>query len=186
MIIDGQRVCGACGETKSSAEFHADKSRGDGLQYRCKTCRRAHYLASPDRAREIARAWQKANPERRLEYTRKWREANREHKREANRKWRESNLEKARAVALNYQHKRRAKIVSGLTTKELREWERAQRKVCHWCGVKCEKYHIDHRVPLSKGGVHEARNLVIACPPCNQTKGARCPIEFAQSLGKLV
>lgn len=188
MIIDLEKVCGACGQTKSAAEFHADKSRSDGLQYRCKVCRRAHYLANPDRTKEIAREWQKANPERRLEYTRKWRDANRDHKREANRRWRENNLDKARAVARNYEYRRRVKMTDGgLTGKALLAWESAQPKVCHWCGKKCAAdYEVDHREPLARGGRHDLRNLVIACAPCNRRKSARCPVEFAQSMGRLV
>jgi 5-methylcytosine-specific restriction endonuclease McrA len=70
---------------------------------------------------------------------------------------------------------------------ELLAWEAGQPKVCHWCGIRCnKKWHVDHRFPLAKGGAHEKRNLVIACPGCNVRKGARDPVEFAQTLGKLL
>lgn len=35
--------CSTCGETKPLAEFQKNKKRPDGLQERCKTCRRVHY-----------------------------------------------------------------------------------------------------------------------------------------------
>lgn len=73
-----------------------------------------------------------------------------------------------------------------MSARELSEWLIAQPKVCHWCGIKCERCEIDHIIPLSKGGKHERHNLVIACPTCNRRKGARDPIEFAQSVGRLV
>jgi hypothetical protein len=31
-------------------------------------------------------------------------------------------------------------------------------------------FQLDHVVPLSRGGVHEADNLVFACPSCNASK----------------
>ena len=40
---DTTKRCSTCGETKPLAEFHKNKRRPDGLQERCKTCRRAHY-----------------------------------------------------------------------------------------------------------------------------------------------
>ena len=39
-------------------------------------------------------------------------------------------------------------------------------------------YHVDHIVPLSKGGEHQEWNLVIACAPCNLAKGACDAAEF--------
>lgn len=43
---------------------------------------------------------------------------------------------------------------------------------CYWCGVDCRtSYHVDHIVPLSKGGMNTADNICIACAPCNLSKG---------------
>lgn len=50
---------------------------------------------------------------------------------------------------------------------------------CYWCGQPCKaEYHIDHIVPLSKGGSNTADNICIACPPCNLSKGGQMPDEF--------
>jgi 5-methylcytosine-specific restriction endonuclease McrA len=47
--------------------------------------------------------------------------------------------------------------------------------MCHICGKKCEasEIHLDHVVPLAKGGTHDAENLRVACAKCNLEKGAR-------------
>lgn len=52
---------------------------------------------------------------------------------------------------------------------------------CWWCSKAIragDKYHVDHRIPLSRGGSNAAENLCIACPDCNQSKYNKLPSEF--------
>lgn len=88
--------------------------------------------------------------------------------------------------AKNGKHRRRVRMRGQMTAPQLRQWAAGERKICHWCGARCETYEIDHIVPLSKGGQHKLDNLAISCPTCNRRKGARCPVEFAQSIGEAV
>lgn len=48
----------------------------------------------------------------------------------------------------------------------------AKRIRCYWCGkwTKAGERHVDHIVPVSKGGKHIAVNLCCACPKCNLEK----------------
>jgi 5-methylcytosine-specific restriction endonuclease McrA len=48
---------------------------------------------------------------------------------------------------------------------------------CYLCGAETAKddRHVDHKVPLSKGGLHVSDNLAIACVSCNLKKGAKAP-----------
>ena len=56
---------------------------------------------------------------------------------------------------------------------------RSQKGRCWWCGKKINgKYHVDHRVPLARGGSNDPGNLVISCPACNQSKHAKLPQEW--------
>jgi len=92
-----------------------------------------------------------------------------------------------KAVRKNIGHRRRSiKKQGDVTTQQLLELEQ-NAKVCYWCGIslKNKKVHIDHYVPLSKGGEHTLSNLVVSCSKCNLTKNAKDPIIFAQSIGKL-
>lgn len=61
-------------------------------------------------------------------------------------------------------------------TKEFEVWRAAQlkwqRKKCYYCDEDIrERHHVDHQIPLVKGGSNEYSNLVLACPPCNMRKG---------------
>ncbi len=42
---------------------------------------------------------------------------------------------------------------------------------CHYCGGAAG--HVDHVVPLARGGPTHESNLVAACANCNLRKGAR-------------
>lgn len=56
---------------------------------------------------------------------------------------------------------------------------KSQKGLCWWCGEPIEeKYHVDHRVPLDKGGSNDARNIVIAHPKCNLEKHNKLPHEY--------
>jgi 5-methylcytosine-specific restriction endonuclease McrA len=50
---------------------------------------------------------------------------------------------------------------------------------CYLCGkaISNGERHVDHIVPLAKGGEHSARNLAIACAKCNLSKNAKMPAE---------
>lgn len=47
-----------------------------------------------------------------------------------------------------------------------------------------EDFHIDHFVPLSKGGVDTADNIVCACPACNRAKRNQLPWQWDQWQGQ--
>ena len=48
---------------------------------------------------------------------------------------------------------------------------------CYLCGrlLTADEVHLDHVIPLARGGAHTADNLRVACAPCNQSKGATMP-----------
>lgn len=56
---------------------------------------------------------------------------------------------------------------------------KSQKGLCWWCGVELtDKYHIDHRIPLIRGGSNCANNICISCPNCNLSKGSKLPHEW--------
>jgi 5-methylcytosine-specific restriction endonuclease McrA len=70
---------------------------------------------------------------------------------------------------------------------DIRALFKMQRGACAVCHVKLpDDFHVDHIVPLSLGGSNGKRNLQLLCPCCNLSKGANDPIQFMQSLGRLL
>lgn len=93
-----------------------------------------------------------------------------------------------RVVSANSRHKRRAIEKSGdVTSIQLLELTK-NAKNCYWCNtsLKNKVVHIDHYVPLSRGGLHTITNLVVACSECNLKKNAKDPYEFALEKGRLL
>jgi len=54
------------------------------------------------------------------------------------------------------------------------------------CSILNNNYHIDHIMPLSKGGTNELSNIQLLCPDCNLKKNNKLPEEFAQTFGQLL
>jgi 5-methylcytosine-specific restriction endonuclease McrA len=83
-----------------------------------------------------------------------------------------------------YKHNKRArkKAAQGTHThQEIQEQYKRQKGKCYYCSIKLGKeYHADHVVPLSRGGSNDISNIVLACPFCNESKGAKSPHEWAR------
>ena len=131
------------------------------------------------RADAIKRAndWQRANRDRRKAYMDAYYKANREKFLAKTRDWDKANPERARALASDYAHRRRARLrntgvhladkVKSLVEREARK----QVHVCYYCKRRFKGvFHLDHILALSRQGRHEPSNVAIACPPCNLRK----------------
>lgn len=56
-----------------------------------------------------------------------------------------------------------------------------QRGLCAYCGCKLNgKYHVDHIIPLSRGGSNNADNLTLTCARCNLSKGDKLLSEWRE------
>ena len=49
---------------------------------------------------------------------------------------------------------------------------------CAYCGTLEGPFHFDHIFPVSRGGSDHATNLVLACVPCNMSKGSKTLAEW--------
>lgn len=147
---------------------------------------RQRYWSSADKYRAKTRAWRAHNRQRALENCRKWREANRDKRIEYMKQWR---LENPLASHVS-NSKRRARLLEAggsYTEQDVIEILHLQKRRCAYCKTKLDgKFHVDHVIPISKGGSNGRNNLQICCPTCNLRKHAKDPTEFAQELGFLI
>ena len=68
---------------------------------------------------------------------------------------------------------------------------KAQRGLCANCKIKLlksgkSKFHVDHIMPLARGGSNWPSNLQCLCPSCNMRKHAKTPEDWAKENGRLI
>lgn len=56
-----------------------------------------------------------------------------------------------------------------------------QRGLCTYCTAELPPYHVDHKLPVARGGTNAEHNLHLTCPRCNMRKGALTHEEFLVS-----
>jgi 5-methylcytosine-specific restriction endonuclease McrA len=68
------------------------------------------------------------------------------------------------------------------TPEQIKEQYERQKGRCYYCRCKVawNNHHVDHVVPLSRGGSNDISNLVIACQTCNLSKNSKLPHEWAR------
>mgnify|MGYP006935480359 CR=1 FL=1 len=174
------KICKMCKNELPNNRFNALKASRDGLQFWCRDCAKIHRTKNKEKIKETRKIYQSKNRDKITSYaiSQYW-------------KNRDKILARSRAYyktsegKLNgrvQQHKRRARKrgAEGSHTKEdIKELYKKQNGKCYWCScVLNNKYHVDHIIPLSRGGTDYKDNLVISCQTCNQRKYTKTPDEF--------
>lgn len=125
--------------------------------------------ANPERARAIAARHHAKNGDARRALSRRWYAANAERAREAGRAWKAAHPdERADQDALRRARKRNA-LVAPVSRRAIYERDGGR---CGICGkpVPYERMHLDHIIPLARGGTHEPRNVQTTHQRCNNRK----------------
>lgn len=147
---------------------------------------KAYYEANREKSNAQTKAYYEANREKVAKRQKAYRELNPEREVARSKAHYASNPEMYRARDRN--RRALAKASKGThTAVDVAKQFAAQGGKCYWCGCSLkksgkDKFHADHREPLSKGGSNGPDNIVISCPSCNQSKGAKSPLEFAGRL----
>lgn len=146
--------------------------------------RRVYYAANREKIDATHRRWRLANPDKKRQHTKNWCANNPEKVKARAARWRKNNPEKLKI--LRWRRRARAHSAEGanLPFDEKAQLKRQKGK-CYYCQCKLGKYHIDHVIPLSRGGSDHPDNKVLACPHCNHTKSAKLPHEFVKG-GRLL
>lgn len=136
-----------------------------------------------ERHRAYSREYREKNPERTLKTQREWRKANKEKMDKYRNDWIENHPESYKASRSRRRYRRRVltqeAFVEDVNAKKLLE---SFDMKCGICGGEIDEskknphplsLHIDHIVPLSKGGEHSYANCQPAHASCNIQKGTK-------------
>ena len=189
------KLCARCGCTKSLDSFGKYKANLDGLQKYCIPCLKeynaAYYKANKERikqnvskwvsenretSRVIKDKWRKANPDKQLAATKRWNDENRGRFVATKKKWREDNKEVLRIHCIN----RRRKLAGGSLSKDIVQTLMVKQNGICTCCLKPlgDDYHIDHIIPVAKGGPNTDDNVQLLHSRCNIIKNDKWPWEL--------
>ena len=146
------------------------------------------YAKNKEKRNKYGKQYHKDNKEKVNKWVRQYYLDNKERIRDRNKKHHHDNKNNEDYIAskTNARHKRRALIITSSDgtvpinifplNKELRELLELQIFKCYSCSCDIsDNKHLDHHVPLSKGGTHSIDNVVWLCPTCNLQKHAKIP-----------
>jgi 5-methylcytosine-specific restriction endonuclease McrA len=201
MLIDSKK-CSRCARDLPLSAFSADRRKIGGLRYDCSACR-SLFRKRDSKEKRASRwaAYAATNRERIRAKQREFKIAHRESINAAKREHRRLNKEvyaqqlrvayladRDRFVAkVTRRRGRKAQAGGSVTKADILRLKVAQRGRCAMCRISLRRgYHLDHIMPLALGGFGGASNIQLLCAPCNLSKGARHPIDFAQARGLLL
>lgn len=167
--VPDEKSCSGCGQVlPNTREYFGERKTGrGGLNSKCKLC-----------LRERSRIWREAHREQVRTAQQKYREQNPERVQETKRKHYEAN----RAAWLLYVRNRRAAIANAVgehTLEDVEQMYSDQQGCCAYCECPLNgAYHVDHMVPVSRGGRNDWQNLAVVCDYCNLSKHVRTVEEF--------
>lgn len=199
--------CGQSKPLAQFSKHNGKKSSKSGYRSNCKTCQvlsnRLYRSKNREKVNAAKRAYDDRNKEQKAALDKKyrlanqakiaqrnklwritnkdelqkkalaWRISNKERKAITDKAWAQNNKENVRNISL----RRRAKLAeNGIFTVTKKDIVRMLNSGCLYCGLDAE--HVDHIIPVSRGGTHSIGNLTGACASCNLSKGSKFVMEW--------
>lgn len=176
----GEKKCKECGEVKQESAFQDAGRRTNGTCNLCKNKRA--WQAQKKKYKKDVKLHEKEKARRKRYESYKdpdWYQKNKEAQKRAVREWKARNVDKVNS----HRGCRNRKMES---IDSIDAYRKIKKDNCYWCGCRLgPDYHMDHIVPISKGGRNIVANIVASCPACNLKKHAKMPNDFIEE-GQLV
>jgi 5-methylcytosine-specific restriction endonuclease McrA len=160
--------------------FGKNRTKTDGHNNQCRDCTSrlaaARYIRKAEQILKQNRCWRYEHKEEMTALKREWRKTRRQHEAERSREQRLHNLERRRMQERTYAHRRRAHKRSAPSDRSTAlDVLAVYGNVCYLCcrRINMNDLHIDHVIPLARGGHDTLANKRPTHAFCNMSKGAK-------------
>lgn len=149
--------------------------------------RRKEYVdKNKEKVKQKQKEYYQKNREQILEYSRLYNQANKEKIRTRNKEYYESHKEDFVFKARERKKKIKETKDGTITKESLNIMYETQLHKCAYCNSNLDELgkHLDHILPLVKGGIHTLSNVHWVCPRCNLSKNDKTEEEWFDILEK--
>ena len=192
------KTCSICKKELelTSENFYKDKTKKDGFQNRCKQCCKEYSKSRKDynkKYRQEHKEYFKEYNEQYKEYYKKYhKEYDKKYYQEVKKykydsekksKWNKAYRLKHPEAILNGRHRYRAKLQNqgnGITKEQWEQMNEFFEWCCAYSWIQLDESirHIDHIIPISKGGLNEIWNMVPCYNKYNHSKNNKEPYKW--------
>lgn len=186
----GLKYCPSCQTVKTLGSFQPAKGRFGGVRGWCKPCKslksQKEYLENDEAIKARSKNYRDTHKEELAQYHARYKQQNKDKVARRHKKYQQANATKIQEYKKGWRKSNRDKVYASLQNRRAMKksaegthtaddtnllWEQ-QGGCCAYCGCELtlEYRHLDHVIPLSRGGSNWPSNLAWACPPCNLSK----------------
>lgn len=187
------KKCCDCKKDRDILLFSKNINNIDNLSSQCKVCKKEYYKQNKIRINELRKISRDKNPEKykqqsnsnhskhrdeRLLKQKLYYLNNIEYFKIKNKVYRENNRD---SILLRNRKRRNSLKFSIITQCQINNLLNIHNNKCLYCAIDVKRginLHLDHKIPLSRGGDHAIYNLAPACKSCNLQKGSSTHEEF--------
>ena len=186
-----KKRCTKCKILKTLEEFDRCSSCKNGRRERCKECRKTeyqdnreeiikrakiNYIKNKPKIQKYKKEYAQKNKTKLSKKLKKYYKENKDRLRENGKKYYQKNKDLFLIASRKRKALKKSSSDGTITKSSLEELLQKQNNKCHHCGCELdETKHLDHYIPLSKGGIDSIINVVWSCARCNLTKQATMP-----------
>lgn len=161
----GYRYCSGCKTIQTINSFSSSPAK-ISLSSLCRKCNKEYYSDNKEKEAARGKKYREENKEKISFQRRKYRQNNKEKIATRNKKWQQANPGKI----AGYSSSRRAREYNAIPPNQTKS---EASEIADFYADKPKGYHVDHIVPLAKGGTHSLINLQYLTAEENHRKHAK-------------